>query len=169
MGPFANRRCPHVPERPLLVFQSKGDFFYNMSKQRISYPRTIPYSDKFVCRGSVEGWLFMANDYWLHDHNFLSSFFWKPVTDSTMKLPSELKTTNKSVKNPRLLKMVTTSSTSSPDFLVVILFDDYFGSQLAFCKISSKSWTVIEPENDTKGGITEIAVFRESCMFYLTN
>ncbi|XP_061340963.1 uncharacterized protein LOC133287384 [Gastrolobium bilobum] len=162
---IANKHCHPLPELPLLVLFNPllklpvlGLFthcqpspVFSLRTEGLLYPKRRLLETLQTIRGSVEGWMIVSEYSNLLSLSLsLTIFFFNPVTNAKVFVPSVLKfPSNSPLQADKLLlkKMVASSKPDCLDCFLVGLFSDY--CHIRFCRLSDKSWTTIEADKDT--------------------
>ncbi|CAJ2658622.1 unnamed protein product [Trifolium pratense] len=142
---------------PQVFLQFKySRFFFSLSKKSLHHHLATPplrYADK--CIGSIKGWLIMSDN---SERVFVKCFFWNPVTNVRIMIPSKLPLpptceyfpVRGDREKPQLKKMVASSKPNcngSSDCHLVGLFDDF--CHIAIYKLFEKSWTIVVSDKDS--------------------
>jgi hypothetical protein len=157
-----NKFCCHLPELPQVFLQCKNSrFLFNLSSEKVLHLRT-PLSrstNKDKCLGSVEGWLILS-DY--TEKDFAKIFFLNPVTNVRITIPSKLSLPSiSSARGDRfstLRKMVASSKPNcdGSNCYLAGLLSDFL--RIAIYKLFDKSWTIVEPDDDSKSFFTDVEI-----------
>ncbi|XP_061346553.1 uncharacterized protein LOC133292193 [Gastrolobium bilobum] len=142
-----NKHCHPLPELPLVVLNSHESYtFFNLRTERLLCPKTPLFKNMQTFHGSVEGWMIVSE---YVNVASLNIFFFNPVTNARVFVPSMLNFPSNSPRQDNLLlgKMVASSRPDCSGCFLVGLFDDY--CHIAFCRISVESWSTIEADKDS--------------------
>jgi hypothetical protein len=159
-----NKHCCHLPEQPQVFLQSKNQskdsrYFFSLSTKSVHHLGTPPLLRTNLCVGSVEGWLIVC-DY--SEKGFAKFFFLNPVTDVRILIPSKLSLpSNSNAGGDRIAyvkKMVASSKPNcdESDCYLVGLLTDF--CHIAIYKLFDKSWTIVEPDDDSKSFFTDVEI-----------
>ncbi|XP_061376068.1 uncharacterized protein LOC133318126 [Gastrolobium bilobum] len=145
---IANKHCHPLPELPLIVVKYKeSSTVFRLRTERLLYTKRPLFEKMQSIRGSVEGWMIVSE---YSNVGSLTIFFFNPVTNARVFVPSVLNfPSNSPLQADKLLmkKMVASSKPDCLDCFLVCLFNDY--CHITFCRLSDKSWTTIEADKDT--------------------
>jgi len=133
-----NKHCCPLPELP------------SLSTKSLHRLRTPLLRDN-TCVGSVDGWLIVSDN---SEKGFAKIFFLNPVSDVRITIPSYL-----TCDRTSFVKKIVASSKPNcdgSDCYLVGLLSDY--CHIAIYKLFEKSWTIVEPDQDSGTYFTDIEI-----------
>ncbi|XP_012569059.1 uncharacterized protein [Cicer arietinum] len=143
---IAKEHCPPLPELPLVLLRNEDLMLFSLSTESVHRLKTTLLKRAHICHGSVEGWLIVSDNTVKGSATF---FFLNAVTKDRIMIPSKLYFPSKSlVQGHRYMAKMVASSKPVRDCYLAGILNDF--CQIAIYKLFEKSWTIIEPDKDSR-------------------
>ncbi|XP_045798003.1 putative F-box protein At4g22660 [Trifolium pratense] len=156
-----------LPSMPLLLlyrlhlFNDIKTGLFSLIDRKMYFPR-IPFfqGSNLHCLGSINGWLIMidtnatrlsSSSSNSNHHRFPSFFFWNPIPNARVMLPSRINIPYRANWYKLFSKLKASSGPDSPDCLVAALFTGQHN--IAFCRPHDESWNIIYVENNNPNAV----------------
>jgi hypothetical protein len=171
------RSSSPLPSMPLLLLYQLHLFndiktgLFSLIDRKMHFPK-IPFfqGSNLHCLGSINGWLIMidtnatrlsSSSSNSNHHKFPSFFFWNPIANARVMLPSKLIIPYRA-NWYKLFRKLKASSPDSPDCLVAALFAGQHN--IAFCRPHDESWNIIYVENNHENAVfADIELLHGKC------
>ncbi|XP_004498021.2 uncharacterized protein [Cicer arietinum] len=167
-----------LPSMPLLllyqlhIFNDIKTGLFSLIDRKMYFPNKPFFSgNNLHCLGSNNGWLIMVdtNAYLSSSSSsnfnypqFPSFFFWNPISDARIMLPSKFKIPYIVTWYRLFSKVKASSRPDSPDCIVAALFTGRHN--IAFCRPQDESWKIIYVENNDENAVfADIELLHGKC------